>query len=135
MFSAIATFTSCNFGQDRNSYLKSFGYLGSTSSPTPVLTGEITYEENAVEQPLSGVSVSIGTQNALTDEKGKFSLTLKPGVYNIAVHKSGYKDLELDGYNADSNERTHASIALFRGNDNTKFSVGKDKIKASNHLK
>ena len=131
----LAACMGCGKGTRQNSYLKSFGYLGPGAGNMATLTGQVREEEQDKERPVSGANIIIGGQTLTTDDKGAFTASLKPGRYDIAIHKPGFSDLMLKGYDADSNEHADAHIMLCPGKEHYEFRVGKNKIKSANHLK
>jgi hypothetical protein len=114
--------------------VKSMGYLGAGDTCRPVLTGSVTTEKNGTEEALQDVTINLGNKAYKTDREGRFRIAVEPGKHGLVFHKTGYQDLVVEDYNADSNEHSEISVTLFPGSDKTVYHVGKDKIKSSNHL-
>lgn len=53
--------------------------------------------------PLSGVSVSVADQTAITDHQGKFALSLEDGTYTISFEKKGFLTSTRDNIVVNSN--------------------------------
>ena len=57
--------------------------------PTSTITGTVTDVEGNV---IAGATVTANSYTTITDENGKFSLTVEPGIYTVKVSAEGYKE-------------------------------------------
>jgi parallel beta-helix repeat protein len=69
--------------------LEQFGWTFRTEDRDAQITGRVV-DENA--QPISGVLLKVGEQEALTNADGRFSLVLSPGIHIMNISAEGYLD-------------------------------------------
>src|SRR5688572_23956814 len=56
--------------------------------------GQITGKVKSASETLQSATVSVGNQTTLTDHKGEFSISIKPGNYIITVTHVSYNKIE-----------------------------------------
>jgi len=69
--------------------LEQFGWTFRTEDRNAGVAGRVINENG---QPLSGVLVTVGEQEALTNVNGSFIMTLSPGDHALNMSKAGYLD-------------------------------------------
>lgn len=72
-------------------FLSVFGFAQNGTVMGTILDKEFNDEP----LPFANVTIKGSTQGASTDEKGKYSLTLKPGTYTLVVAFVGYETAEI----------------------------------------
>ena len=74
----------------------------SSPSPSPKsrLSGTVTDESG---QPISGVTITINNVTSITNQDGKYSVTLSPGSYEVIAEKTGYQLSSSNLNTTDSN--------------------------------
>ncbi|MFL4908321.1 carboxypeptidase regulatory-like domain-containing protein [Streptomyces sp. MMS24-I2-30] len=80
------------------------------SGPHGVLSGNVT--DGATGKPVSGATVTAGTNVAHTDASGAYSLTLPTGNYDISVEAFGYATGSADGVVVDDGATLTKSFSL-----------------------
>jgi hypothetical protein len=110
------------------SYLQSFGYLGTKDSAPPVLKGKVLTLKEENEVPLPDATITCGDIPVAIDSKGNFAVSIPRGTYSVKFHRNGCKDIILNNYNAETGETSDTRVILCKGDGKFTYDISKDKI-------